>query len=106
MWTERPRPFIDGLGLTTIVGLVTCLIVSIVSAHDVRPDPSGCQEVIVAVHPKQGVLARCPTGTYLEILDENVICRCSRPPSFVMPLDEDNDEDEPTPSEDRGKQWL
>lgn len=81
MWTERPKVWTDGLIMATTVGLAMGLIVSIGSESDPTPAqlPS-CQEVVVMVHPGEEVLAQCPQGTWLDIVDGvNVVCRCQAP---------------------------
>jgi len=35
-----------------------------------------CQEVVVIVHQGEEILAQCPQGTWIDIVDNNVICRC------------------------------
>ena len=93
MWTERPR-VLDGLIMATACGLVLGVIVSI--GHDVEPvSPSlpQCQEVVVDVHNGEEILAQCPPGHWLDIVDNaNVVCRCGPhqyvevpPPVRILP---------------------
>jgi hypothetical protein len=96
MWTERPRPLWDGLLVATMIAIGLCSILSIWSVDAAKPAPTvKCQEVVALVEPRGHVLAQCPTGTYIEIIDENVVCRCGTrrqptsievdPPEFFMP---------------------
>jgi hypothetical protein len=86
MWTERPRAWIDGLILATTCGLALCVIVSI--GRDVGPTPPPnpqCQEVVVDVHNGEEILAQCPPGHWLDIVDNaNVVCRCGARPDFSL----------------------
>ncbi len=93
MWTERPRA-LDGLIMVTACGLVLGVIVSI--GHDVEPSSPSlpqCQEVVVDVHNGEEILARCPAGHWLDIVDNaNVVCRCGPrketneiPPIRILP---------------------
>ena len=65
------------MALAFIAGLVANLsvfgILNII--HDDRSSHR-CQEVIVRVDLKSDIVARCPVGTYLDVLDDNVVCRC------------------------------
>ena len=97
MWTERPRPLLDGLLLGTAVSLGLCSILSIWSVDTAKAaSTSQCQEVVALVEPRGKILAQCPAGTYIEIVDENVVCRCGsrrepifdfddNPPSLIPP---------------------
>jgi hypothetical protein len=86
MWTEHPRPFMDGLLMATAVGLVLSVIVSNGCRHEpAAVTSSQCQEVIVTVQKNGQVLARCPRGTRLDIVGDYVVCRCGHsrePESF------------------------
>jgi hypothetical protein len=74
MWTERPK-WTDGLIMVTSVGLALSVIVSI--GHESTPvSPPTCQEAIVLVHQGEEILAQCPQGTWIDIVDNNVVCRC------------------------------
>jgi len=78
MWTERPKMWTDGLIMATAMGLVMGLIVSI-GCETERPSASHpqCQEVVVLVHQGEEILAQCPQGTWLDVVDGvNVVCRC------------------------------
>ena len=69
----------DGLILVTAVGLVLCMIVSI-GRETEQPSVAApqCQEVVVTIHQGEEILAQCPQGTWLDIVDNlNVVCRCS-----------------------------
>lgn len=88
MWTDRPRAWTDGLLLATAVGMVLCVIVSI--GRETDPVPATlpqCQEVVVIIHQDEEILATCPPGTWLDIVDNaNVVCRCGeqRTPKFFI----------------------
>lgn len=98
MWTERPRALTDGLLLAIAVGLTVSVIVSIERERDQRTvvSPPQCQEVVVLIHPKEEILAQCPQGSWLDIVDNNVVCRCGsrrepllfeheQPKTFILP---------------------
>jgi hypothetical protein len=76
MWTERPK-WTDGLILATAVGLGLSVIVSIGREPD-QPQATAptCQEVVVIVHQGEEILAQCPQGSWIDIVDNNVVCRC------------------------------
>src|SRR5579864_7522439 len=78
MWTERPRAITDGLLMVTAIGLSLSLIVSIGrESEQSAPPPTQCQEVVVLIHQGEEILAQCPSGTWLDIVDNlNVVCRC------------------------------
>jgi hypothetical protein len=73
MWTERPRAFTDGLVVVTVVSLVMCAALGLVSHV---PPKQACQEVVVDVESSKHILAQCPAGTWVDIVDDNVVCRC------------------------------
>ena len=108
MWYDRPRPMSDGLVGAIVGGLGLCVILSLRSAGDVKASPaSECQEVVVTVERQGNVLAHCPPGTYIDILESEVVCRCgfsvgsenSPPPATQNP--------EPPPKpDDKGETWL
>jgi hypothetical protein len=84
----------------TFVGLLVCLIVSIVNSSGIVQSNT-CQETVVAVEAKGHVLARCPAGTSVEIFDDSaVICRCPQPST------ETPDDNEPPAKDDPGATWL
>jgi hypothetical protein len=78
MWTERPRALTDGLLLATAFGLALSMIVNIGHEPDEQSVTSlpQCQEVVVLVHQGEEILAQCPQGSWLDIVDNNVVCRC------------------------------
>jgi len=85
MWT-------DGLVMATLVGLLLIMIVSIgFETSSVPISIPQCQEVVVTIHQGEETLATCPAGTWLDIMDDNVVCRCSpqdrhQPvPKFITP---------------------
>lgn len=50
-----------------------------------------CQELIIRVDKQADVLAHCPSGTYIDIIDDHVVCRCGKrielPNIIVLPDD-------------------
>ena len=77
MWLKPPNSWRDGLIGATLFSLTVAAIFSITSTSDeTNHRSSQCQEVVVDVEKKGNILARCPTGTYIDIVDNNVICRC------------------------------
>lgn len=80
MWTERPRALVDGLLMVTALGLVMSVIVSFGREPEQSAPPlTQCQEVVVSIHEGEEILAQCPSGTWLDIVDNlNVVCRCGQ----------------------------
>lgn len=80
MWSERPNAFKDGLILSTAIGLTLVTILTLRGASNEKTlFVSQCQEVVVDIEKNGNILAQCPVGTYLQIVDGNVICRCDKP---------------------------
>lgn len=114
MWIDPPHYFRDGVIAATAISLAFLAIFSATSTSDAKMPVSQCQEVVVDVQKKGNVLARCPSGTYIEIVDDNVVCRCgkrsyvekqevSEPPPLVFPPLEITPNPEPNPQrDDRG----
>lgn len=77
MWLSRPNALLDGILLASGFGLVLSAIVITKGTSDGQSYLMPlCQEVVATVEKKGNVLAQCPAGTYIEINDGNVICRC------------------------------
>jgi len=119
MWTERPNPLKDGLIIAAAVGLTMCAILSIRNADDAKQSSSSqCQEVVAKVEKNGSILAQCPHGTYIELFDGNVICRCGKrrepesievdpSPPFLLPAPNQNlPNAEPSLQPDDKGVWL
>jgi len=76
MWTDQPKPLWDGTIIMIVVGLVFGTALKLASVGVQAPAPSACQEVVVVVERRGNVLAKCPAGTTLDIVGEDVVCRC------------------------------
>ena len=79
MWTECPDPLFDGLVVAGIVGLVFSAILAAKGASDEKSlQALKCQEVVIVAEKRGNILAQCPAGTYIDVLDSDVIvCRCA-----------------------------
>lgn len=113
MWTERPRPYTDGLFTALCIsGLIVAAIAILWGKGHEKPSvESQCQEVVANVAKRGYVLAQCPPGTWVDIVnDKYVICRCGRldptfssgPDADVSPTPDTEEEPEPTPQRDQG----
>lgn len=71
---------VDWATLVTSIMLFCLVFYAIFTSRNVdRSETTSaqkCQEVVVQIEPTGHVLAQCPTGTYIEIVDGDVICRC------------------------------
>lgn len=102
MWTERLKPFRDGLVVPSIIALVVCTILTAWSAEDAKKPSQAlqCQEVVIELQEQGSVLAQCPAGTYVELEQGLVVCRCGNRPivtfdPFGVEIDPPN---EPAPT--------
>ena len=97
-------------GAFTLGVAATLALAGIVSIVRNPIQPTGertCQEVIVAVNARGSVLARCPPDTYIDILDDNVVCRCGpRPDRVTSPPTELIPKAEPPAPRDDGRSYA
>jgi hypothetical protein len=79
MWTELPKPLLDGTIVATSLALALATILSLVGSGSVIGSTDKCQEVVVSIARNGTTLAQCPPETYIELVDDNVIlCRCGQ----------------------------
>lgn len=88
MWTERPRPLLDGLAVALLAGL-SVLAVAIIK-DSTSPVVPACQEIIAKPNMQTYDSVKCPTGMYVDVIDEYVVCRCLKPRVTVTPVPDDN----------------
>lgn len=82
MWIKKPNALQDGLVAASVASLVlsAILIAKGTSSAEQQIVPQ-CQEVVAVIEQKGDVLAQCPANTYVEIVEDNVVCRCGRRPA-------------------------
>ena len=88
----------DGLVVSTLAAALALAIGITTSVDREQPHTLQCQEVVINVDQRGNILAQCPVGTYIELVDSNVICRCNKPhsiesveelpPTLVFPPDQ------------------
>ena len=74
MWMRPFDPWKDGLFAASVLSLGFLAIFTFIA--DEMPRSAKCQETVVDIAKKGDVLARCPVGTYIELTDNYVVCRC------------------------------